>query len=116
MEPTPPPDVLAATKYIYRTRGGGSEGRVVMWVTQTRKEGLVTLCTGWLVRYPLAEAAPTVPAVQHPGDIAPANGTQISIGGSRAPGLMPPIVDGIVTQACEARLLEPFSGPAASSP
>jgi hypothetical protein len=116
MEPTPPPDVLAATKYIYRTRGGGSEGRVVMWVTQTRKEGPVTVCTGWLVRYPLAEAAPTVPAVQHPSDIGPANGTQISIGGSRAPGLMPPIVDGIVTQACEARLLEPFAGSPASSP
>jgi hypothetical protein len=116
MEPTPPPDVLAATKYLYRSQGG-SEGRVVMWVTQARKEGPLTICTGWLVRYPLAEAAPTVPAVQHPGDIPPANGTQISIGGGRGtPPLMPPIVDGIVTQACEARLLEPFSRSAASSP
>jgi hypothetical protein len=116
MEPTPPPEVLAATKYIYRSRPGGSEGRVIMWVTKTRSAGPVTLCTGWLVRYPLAEAAPTVPAVQHPGDIPPANATQVSVGGSRAPGLMPPIVDGIVTQACEARLLVPFSGSAASSP
>jgi hypothetical protein len=117
MEPTPPPDILAKTKYIYRSAGGGSEGRVIMWVTQTRKAGLVTLCTGWLVRYPLAETPPTVPAVNHPGSIGSANGAQIGIGGARAlPGLMPPIVDGIVTEACEERLLTPFAGSPASSP
>ncbi|MBV8374379.1 MAG: hypothetical protein JO302_02620 [Candidatus Eremiobacteraeota bacterium] len=114
MEPTPPPEVLAATKYIYRSERG-SEGRVIMWVTQLRKAGPLTVCTGWLVRYPLA-AAPPAP-LQHPSDIPPANGTQITVGGGRgAPGLMPPIVDGIVTQACEARLLVPFAGSAASSP
>ncbi len=37
LEPTPPPEVLAQTKFIYKTRGGGSESQVVMWVTGVRK-------------------------------------------------------------------------------
>ncbi len=53
LEPTPPPEVLAQTKYIYKSRGGSSEGQVVMWVTSTHKAGPTTMCTGWLVRYPL---------------------------------------------------------------
>jgi hypothetical protein len=108
LEPTPPPEVLAQTKYIYKTRGGGSEGQVVMWVTSTRKAGFTTMCTGWLVRYPLNESPP--------GGFAPANGTQISIGGASHPGVMPPIVEGLVTQACEGRLLVPYAGSSAPSP
>jgi hypothetical protein len=116
MEPTPPPDVLAKTKYMYHSRGGGSEGRVVMWVTDARKSGPTTICTGWLVRYPLAESAPVPPVAQHSTDIPPANGTQVSIGGSAGAGYMPPIVEGMVTQPCEGRWLEPFAGSAAPSP
>ncbi|HZY98591.1 MAG TPA: hypothetical protein VFE36_03375, partial [Candidatus Baltobacteraceae bacterium] len=52
----------------------------------------------------------------HPTDIAPANGMSVSVGGGAGRGYMPPIVDGIVTQACEGRLLEPYAGSPASSP
>ncbi|HKE37113.1 MAG TPA: hypothetical protein VKB39_06770 [Candidatus Baltobacteraceae bacterium] len=115
MEPTPPPDVLARTKYIYRSDRGTE--RVVMWVTDAHKSGLTTSCTGWLVRYPVnAEPVHAGAGTLHPTDIAPANGTQMSVGGGAGNGYLPPIVDGIVTQACEGRLLEPYAGLPASSP
>jgi hypothetical protein len=79
-----------------------------MWVTATHKSGPTTVCTGWLVRYPY-NATP-------PGGFAPANGTQISIGGASHPGSMPPIVEGLVTQPCEGRLLVPYAGSTAPSP
>lgn len=123
LEPTPPPEVLAKTKYIYEVRGTGNEARVKMWVTAARKEGPTTICTGWLVRYPQAERGgyADVPSSVH---IGPANGTQISIGGGSAAheplspfaaGLAP-IVDGMVSQACDGRLLAPYVPSAGSSP
>jgi hypothetical protein len=54
LEPTPPPDVLARTKYIYEVKGTGNEDHVKMWVIAARKAGPTTICTGWLVRYPRA--------------------------------------------------------------
>ncbi|MBV8656005.1 MAG: hypothetical protein JO160_08160, partial [Candidatus Eremiobacteraeota bacterium] len=57
MEPTPPPDVLAKTRYIYRSLRGTE--RVVMWVTDAHKAGPTTMCTGWLVRYPVDGTPPT---------------------------------------------------------
>jgi hypothetical protein len=108
LDPTPPPEVLAQTKYIYKSRGGGSDSEVVMWVTSMHKAGVTTMCTGWLVRYPLNESPP--------GGFAPANGTQISVGGAAHAGVMPPIVEGIVTEACEGRLLVPYAGSSAPSP
>jgi hypothetical protein len=111
LEPTPPPSVLAQTKYLYRSRPGGSEARVDMWVIAVRKAGITTICTGWLVRYPLNQAAP------HAGDFAPANGTQITVGGGRGvPAVLPPIVEGIVTEPCEGRLLVPYAPSPAASP
>jgi hypothetical protein len=128
LEPTPPPDVLARTKYIYEVRNTGNEARIKMWVTEARKSGITTICTGWLVRYPQAvrggydqTAAANVPNDVHAG---PANGTQITIGGGGsghtpvspfAAGLAP-IVDGIVSQACDGRLLVPFAPSPVSSP
>jgi len=110
LQPTPPPDVLAKTKYIYRS-SGGTDALVEMWVTAIRKAGLTTICTGWLVRYPFNAKAP------HAGDYAPANGTQISVGGGRGtPAILPPVVDGIVTQPCEGRLLVPYAPSPATSP
>jgi hypothetical protein len=110
LEPTPPPDVLARTKYLYRSQGG-SEERVEMWVTSIRKAGPTTICTGWLVRFPYDQTA------SHPGDFAPANGTQITVGGGRGvPAVLPPIVDGIVSAPCEGRLLVPYAASPASSP
>lgn len=57
-EPTPPPSVLAATKYLFVENPGkaGDEYRVKMYVTGTKRIGPVTVCTGWLLRY--APAAP----------------------------------------------------------
>jgi hypothetical protein len=131
LEPTPPPEVLAKTKYIYEVKNIGQEARVKMWVTDARKAGPTTICTGWLVRYPeavrggYAEAAGPDSSIVH-GDLhgGPANGTQISIGGGGAAhepvspfaaGLTP-IVDGIVSQPCDGRLLVPFAPSPVSSP
>jgi hypothetical protein len=132
MEPTPPPDVLAKTKYIYEVKNTGNEARVKMWVIAARKAGPTTICTGWLVRYPqairggYAEAAGPDSSIVH-SDVhgGAANGTQITIGGggsaSREPlspfaaGLAP-IVDGMVSQPCDGRLLVPFAPSPVSSP
>lgn len=110
LRPTPPPAVLAQTKYLYRSTGG-TDALVEMWVTSIRKAGPTTMCTGWLVRYPINATAP------HAGDFAPANGTQIRVGGGRGtPGVLAPVVDGIVTQACEGRLLVPYTPVPPASP
>ena len=129
LEPTPPPDVLAKTKYMYEVRGTGGEGRVKMWVTAARKDGPTTICTGWLVRYPEAvrggyAEAPGPSNVQDGGHAGPANGTQITIGGGgrAAAPLSPfdagiaPIVDGMVSQPCDGRLLAPYAPSPVSSP
>ncbi len=131
LEPTPPPEVLAKTKYIYEVRNTGHEARVKMWVVAARKAGPTTICTGWLVRYPeairggYAEAAGPDSSIVH-GDLhgGPANGTQMTIGGGGsghepvspfAAGLAP-IVDGMVSQPCDGRLLVPYAPSAGSSP
>jgi hypothetical protein len=123
LEPTPPPEILARTKYMYETRGTGNEQRIRMWVTETRKAGPTTICTGWLVRYPQpvrGNYAPLPSNVNAGG----ANGTQVTIGGGSgaAPPLSPfaagiaPIVDGMVSQPCDGHLLVPFAGSSATSP
>lgn len=111
VEPTPPPDVLARTKFLYRSDRGTD--RIVMWVTDAHRSGMSTTCTGWMVRYPVnAEAANAGAGTLHPTDIAPANGTQLSVGGGAGRGYLPPIVEGIVTDTCDGRLLQPYSGAA----
>ncbi len=127
LEPTPPPDVLAKTKYLYQSRGTGGDALVKMWVTAARKAGPTTICTGWLVRYPQPERGGYAPLPSNGNANVPtANGTQISIGGgggaeAHAP-LSPfdagiaPVVEGIISEACDGRLLVPYSGPAAASP
>jgi hypothetical protein len=129
LEPTPPPEVLAKTKYIYDVRGTGREARIKMWVTAARKDGPTTICTGWLVRYPQAVRggyadAPGPNNVQNTVHAGPANGTQIAIGGGgpeQAPlgpfdAGIAPIVDGMVSQPCDGRLLVPYAPAAVSSP
>ncbi len=131
LEPTPPPEVLAKTKYIYEVKNTGNEARVKMWVIAARKDGPTTICTGWLVRYPQAvRGGYTGPAASDSSIVhsdvhgGPANGTQISIGGGTtnhaplspfAAGLAP-IVDGMVSQPCDGRLLVPFAPSPVSSP
>jgi hypothetical protein len=131
LEPTPPPEVLAKTKYLYQVRGTGNEALVRMWVIAARKAGPTTICTGWLVRYPepirggYADAAGPDSSIVH-SDLhgAPSNGTQVSIGsggaveepaGPFAAGIAP-IVDGMVSQPCDGRLLTPFKPSPVSSP
>jgi hypothetical protein len=129
LEPTPPPEVLAKTQYMYEVKGTGNEARVKMWVVATRKAGPTTICTGWLVRYPqavrggYAEQA-TSGNVQSNVHAGPANGTQISVGGGGASGqpLSPfaagiaPIVDGMVSQPCDGRLLVRYAPSPGPSP
>ncbi len=122
LEPTPPPDVLAKTKYIYEVRNTGGDARVKMWVIQARKDGPTTICTGWLVRYPeairggYADAGGPDSSIVHSNlHGGAANGTQVTIGGGSggqpaspfAAGLAP-IVDGIVTAPCSGRQLVPY--------
>ena len=129
LEPTPPPEVLAKTKYIYDVRGTGNEARVKMWVTNARKDGPTTICTG-LAR-PLSGAGPRrlcgnpgPQNVQSNVQGGAANGTQISIGGGgrQSQPLSPfdagiaPIVDGIVSQPCDGRRLVPFDPSSGASP
>jgi hypothetical protein len=132
MEPTPPPDVLAKTKYLYETKGTGNESRVKMWVIAARKAGPTTICTGWLVRYPqgvrgtYADAAGPDSTIVHSNTQGggPSNGTQIGIGGggraqqplSPFDAGIAPIVDGMVSQPCDGRLLKPFVPSPVSSP
>ena len=130
LEPTPPPDVLAKTKYIYEVRRTGNEARVKMWVTDARKGGTDddlhgmarALSTGRSRR--LRRCSPARQNVQNDVHAGPANGTQITIGGGgeRPTPLSPfaagltPIVDGIVSQPCDGRLLVPFAPSPVSSP
>jgi hypothetical protein len=104
LNPTPPPDALAATKYYYEQRGTGSDGLVKMWVSGVRHVGPIAMCDGWLLRYP--QAHQTVFG----------NGMQITIGGSAGGGLLPPIVEAHASIECSQRLLVPFATSAAASP
>jgi hypothetical protein len=123
LEPTPPPEVLAQTKYMYDVHGTGNEGEVRMWVISAKKAGPTTMCTGWLVRYPEAERGGYA-QVPSNDNIAPANGGQLRIGGGGAQSGpvssfesgTAPIVEGIVTMACSGRRLTPYATSAGSSP
>jgi len=98
-EPTPPPDVLAATKYIYEENAGQAFGeqRIKMYVTSARKVGFVTVCHGWLLRYPFP----------------PRHGTyNLDSNFSVAPK---PIIEANVTYVCNGHFLTPFTAPAPSS-
>jgi hypothetical protein len=71
VEPTPPPAVLALTKYIYTENVGGNwkiwplgsapeERTIKMYVTSVRHVAGVTMCTGWVVRQPIAGKDPWI--------------------------------------------------------
>jgi hypothetical protein len=107
MDPTPPPEIVAVTHWIYNARGGGSDAVLKMWVASVHREGPVLICEGWLVRYPQNPNATT----------AFGNGTQISIGAhpSRA-GTLPPVVEARASIECTQRGLAPFGPSPAPSP
>lgn len=64
-EPTPPPDVIAATKFLYVENVAGQrwkqswlgtapeERYVKMYVTSVKHIGFVQWCTGWVLRAPI---------------------------------------------------------------
>lgn len=111
--PTPPPDVVALTKFIFEERHSGNEARIKMWVTNVRHVGTLTYCDGWLLRFPQSPPA-TATFVQPPGThIPPANGTQI---GGVPGGELPPIVEAGVSTLCSERALVPFAASPAPSP
>ena len=112
IEPTPPPDVLAQTKYIYEASGTGGEKRVKMWVTAVHRSGPFTICVGWLLRYP----EPTRVGGNTPLAIGRTFGSAPS--GSLAPfasGLAP-IVEANASTQCSEHALVPFAPSPASSP
>jgi hypothetical protein len=104
LAPTPPPDAIAQTKYYYEERGSGSDGLIKMWVSSVRHVGPLTICEGWMLRYPQAHQS------------AFGNGTQITIGGPTGGGLLPPIVEAHASIECSERSLVPFASSAATSP
>lgn len=109
LEPTPPPSVLARTRYIYEGSVGGGD-RLKMWVTQIARKGPVLLCTGWMLRFPQTVAQGTVTAPNVP--VGPVNGIQVGTQHPVSSGLaagLDPIVVGMGTSECTMRDLTPFA-------
>ena len=70
IEPTPPPEILARTKFMYEESGrrAGTEARIKMYVTSVRRIAGVTSCTGWLLRYPITGRSSYGDLTSHPTD------------------------------------------------
>ena len=101
-QPTPPPDVRAQTRYIYRTSGVDT---LEMWVTSVTRGALASRCHGWLVRFPHGPPSQAGP----PSRLAP---TVIFGGGggpTQAGRAVDPIIVGMVTIPCRAGALTPFT-------
>lgn len=115
MDPTPPPDVVAMTKFTYEERGAGSDALDRMWVTSTHRVGPQLVCEGWLVRYPPnSQAAPMQGNMTH--NVSGGIAVSTSIGGSAHGGLGPPIVEAHASAPCTERALVPFTRPPSPSP
>ncbi len=115
MEPTPPPSVIAMTKYTFQERGAGDDALDKMWVTGTHREGPALICDGWLLRYPSSsQPAAQQGSMSHPvsGGIA----VSVPIGGASAGGLGIPIVEASAHLACTEHALVPFTPPSTPSP
>ncbi|MHB8434003.1 MAG: hypothetical protein ACYC8W_07190 [Candidatus Tyrphobacter sp.] len=111
--PTPPPSVLARTRYIFEGPFGGGDGTLRMWVTSVTRHGPVLICSGWILHFPRTIAQGTLTAPNVP--VGPANGIQIGgmhpVYSGLAAG-MAPIVVGLGTAECSERALVPFTLPA----
>ncbi|HTU81599.1 MAG TPA: hypothetical protein VMF61_05695 [Candidatus Acidoferrales bacterium] len=111
-EPTPPPDVVARTKYMYTERGAGSDSRDVMWVTGTHREGPLLICDGWMLRFPSA-SQPAFKQGTMTNNVS--GGIEIHAGGLPG-GVLAPIVEENAHISCTQHALVPFAGPPAPSP
>jgi hypothetical protein len=112
MDPTPPPEVLAQTKYLYEERGTGSDAGVKMWVTGTHRSGPLLICDGWMLRYPVNENAAYKQGTftnNVPGGIV------ISTGGLSS-GVLPPVIEEHASTPCSAKKLTPFAPSPGPSP
>jgi hypothetical protein len=109
MKPTPPPEVVAATKFIYQGSGSGDE--VTMWVTATHREGPLLICEGWMLRFPPnAEPTPMVGTGAHPVAGGVQVGTTVG-GGAPRGGTVAPIIEEHASISCTQRQLTPFAQP-----
>ncbi|MGZ3497173.1 MAG: hypothetical protein ACXVAK_06380 [Vulcanimicrobiaceae bacterium] len=115
LEPTPPPEVIAQTKFLYEEEGkrAGFEGRIKMYVTAVNHRGPVTTCTGWLLRYPLPGPQYGSLSIheQQTGRVDPSS----DFGYPQRDNSVHPIIETNVTYACNEHLLEPFN-PASPQP
>lgn len=116
LEPTPPPEVIAMTKFMYEQQSSGSDERIKMWVTNVRHVGMITMCDGWLLRYPPATGTG---AQQQIGTATNpiSGGVQASTTiGAKHVGTLAPIVEANASAVCSERKLVPFAPSPASSP
>jgi hypothetical protein len=114
MEPTPPPEVIAMTKFIYDEPSNGSAERIKMWVANVRHVGGITMCDGWMLRYPPSTgtgAQRQIGTATNPLS----GGVQVSIGAKHV-GVLPPIVEVNASAVCSERKLVPFAPSPAPSP
>lgn len=113
MEPTPPPEVLAQTKYIYSERGTGSDALVRMWVTSVHRSGPALICEGWMLRYP-ANSQPAYKQGTATNNVQ--GGINVTVFGGTTTGLLPPIIEEHATTSCLQRELTPYAPSPVSSP
>ncbi len=114
MEPTPPPEVIAMTKFMFEQPSNGSDEHIKMWVTNVRHVGMITMCDGWMLRYPPASgtgAQRQIGTATNPLS----GGVQVSIGAKHV-GALPPIVEANASAVCNERALVPFAPSPAPSP
>jgi hypothetical protein len=113
LEPTPPPSVLARTRYLFQ--GPAASDTIKMWVVAVEHRGPILICNGWIVRYPQIVRQGVLTASNVP--VGPANGIQIGtqhqVPSGFAAGL-DPIVVGMGNAECSMRSLVPFIPPPAT--
>ncbi len=112
LNPTPPPEVLARTRYIFTEAPTTEEGTATMWVTGIRRVGGLTICHGWAMRHvygpPPRGGAPGPPSssggVPRPGSLIFSSPQ----GGRRLPHA---VVEAHASFPCSARALVPYHHP-----
>ncbi|MEO6912445.1 MAG: hypothetical protein ABI182_00315, partial [Candidatus Baltobacteraceae bacterium] len=103
--PTPPPEVVARTKFIMDLHKR-NEAAVMMWVTAVSKDGPLTICSGWLYRVP----------VKAPGYLPSRTDSSFNPNAPRYPGPQgeagfKAIVEADASFVCSERDLTPFTPP-----
>lgn len=111
LEPTPPPEVLAQTRFIFEENGVGGDARIKMWVTAIRHVGPITYCDGWLLRFPRADNS----GAFHIFGTRNVEPNAVQAGGNPG-GTLAPIVETGASAMCSERALVPFAASPAPSP